>query len=56
MESLVGAGCGTVPVATERSTLLLENISSPPATQPERVSTAKPTTQMAALWRMRPFV
>jgi hypothetical protein len=39
IESLVGTGCGTVPVATERSTLALLNMSRPPATQPERVST-----------------
>jgi hypothetical protein len=56
IESLVGAGCGTVPVATERSTFELLKRSRPLDTQPERESTAVPTTQKAALRRSRPFV
>ncbi|OWK24353.1 hypothetical protein AJ87_23215 [Rhizobium yanglingense] len=54
--SVLGGVCGTVPVATERSTFESLRKSKPPVMQPESGSIAAPTTNNMAQRHSRPFV
>jgi hypothetical protein len=53
--SVLGGVCGTVPVATDRSTLASLKKSIPPPTQPESDNIAVPMTKNARLRRRRPL-